>query len=336
MIYAARVETVDGQKVVSLANETTGAGASILPDVGFNLFDLRLPARGALHALVASRPGWPQEPTFPTKSGIPILFPFPNRIAGASYEFAGKTYSLEANKPPNAIHGFATEAAWSVAGLGSDAHSAWVTGRFQLSKHAPDDLPRWPADAAIEVTYTLSGSSLRLDATVSNPGDAPLPWGFGIHPYFHLPFDPEGDTARTRITLPASEFWVLDQAIPTGERRSVESDPRLDFRAGRPIAGAELDDVLTGLAFDGPTATARLTDLALGLELRIGFDRNFRDLVAFTPPTGLGRVLAVEPYTMTTDAIHLEARGLDAGLRVMPPGESAKLAIRLELAELPA
>lgn len=336
MKYGARVESVRGRKVVSLVEETSGARAMILPEVGFNLFDLQLPAGGEVRSVIATRPEWPEDVSHPTKNGIPILFPFPNRIAGAAFEFEGKTYALEPNKPPNAIHGFATEAPWNVEGMGADGHSAWVAGRFQISKNAPEALSRWPSDGAIEVRYTLSGSSLRLDATVSNPGGGPLPWGFGIHPYFHLPMAPGGDPRATRITLPAHEFWVLDQTIPTGERRSVETEPRLDFRKGKPIAGAELDDVLTGLDFEGERAVARLGDESIGVELRIGFDRSFRDLVVFTPPTGEGRVIAVEPYTMTTDAVHLEPRGVDAGLRVMPPGGSARLSISFELAEVPA
>ncbi len=333
MTYKTTIESVSGRQVISLADETSGARASLLPEVGFNLFDLRLPAGGSVWSVVACRPEWPEDVSHPTKNGIPILFPFPNRIAGASFEFEGKTYTLEPNKPPNAIHGFATEAAWDVVGMGADGHSAWAEGRFQISKNAPGALQNWPSDAVIVVKYTLSGSSLRLDATISNAGEGPLPWGFGIHPYFHLPLNPAGDPKETRILLPAREFWVLDETIPTGERRSVETEPRLDFRSGRPMAGADLDDVLTGLEFAGDRAEARLVDESIGVELRVGFDRSFRDLVVFTPPTGEGRVLAVEPYTMTTDAVHLEPRGIDAGLRVMPPGGSARLAISLDLVE---
>ncbi len=79
----------------------------------------------------------------------------------------------------------------------------------------------------------------------------------------------------------------------------------------------------------------RLIDESIGVELRIGFDRLFRDLVVFTPPTGKGRVIAVEPYTMTTDAVHLQPRGVEAGLRIMPPGGSERLAITLEVVERP-
>ena len=32
-----------------------------------------------------------------------------------------------------------------------------------------------------------------MNVTVSNPGADDLPYGFGIHPYFRLPFAPGGD-----------------------------------------------------------------------------------------------------------------------------------------------
>ena len=45
----------------------------------------------------------------------------------------------------------------------------------------------------------------------------------------------------------------------------------------------------------------------------------FRELVAFTPPHR--QAVCLEPYTCTTDAINLQQRGINAGLRVLAPGE---------------
>ncbi len=330
MSHRISTQTVGGRTVCHLHDDASGASASILPSRGFNLFDLRLPAGqgGEVWPIVVTAPGWVENPEKPSRHGIPVLFPFPNRIRDARYSFEGKAYELVANKPPNAIHGFALEADWEVIAHEADAEGASIVGRFQISKQAPEDLVRWPADAALELRYTLSGRRLRLDATASNPGNQDLPWGFGIHPYFRLPFDPAADRQKTRIVLPASEFWVLQESLPTGERRPVVD--RLDFRHGQPIAGLSLDDVLTGLNFDGDLCTCRLIDENLGAEFRIRFDRTFRELVVFTPP-GPGGVIAVEPYTQTTDAIHLQPHGLDAGLKVLPPGASARMTIHFEM-----
>ncbi len=327
MTYRVSQETVGGRTVCHLHDDATGASASVLPSFGFNLFDLRLPVAGQVRPIVVAEPGWAANPGRAGRNGTPVLFPFPNRIRDARYVFEGKQYQLVANKPPNAIHGFAIEANWEVVSHQADDSGASITGRFQISRNRPEDLARWPADAILEMRYTLAGQRLRLDVSVTNPSNTLLPWGFGIHPYFRLPFDPDGDRARTRIILPASQYWVLQDSLPTGERRPV--DDRLDFRQGKPIDGLDVDDVLTGLLFEGEQGTCRLVDDALGAEFRLGFDRTIRELVVFTPPVG-GGVIAVEPYTQTTDAIHLQTIGIEAGLRILPAGGSDSLLIFME------
>ena len=47
---------------------------------------------------------------------------------------------------------------------------------------------------------------------------------------------------------------------------------------------------------------------------------NFRDVVVFTPPGAPG-VIAVEPYTQMADAFALRDMGIDAGMRILAPGE---------------
>lgn len=328
MRYRIDTEKRGGGLVHRLFDDQAGAQASVLPAYGFNLFDLRLPAAGQVRPVLDAAPDWPDRPREPGRHGTPILFPFPNRIRDARYTFGGKPYQLPANNGANAIHGFAIQAPWEVVEHEANDDGATILGRYQLSLQSPDQLALWPADAVLQVRYTLSGRRLTLEATVNNPTAHELPYGFGIHPYFHLPLSPDGDPQQTRIILPAREVWVLEQFLPTGERRPV--DERLDFREGRAIAGQKLDDVLTGLVPgpDGQVA-CRLQDLALGAEFRLVADRHFRELVVYTPP-GPGGVIAVEPYTQTTDAINLQARGVDAGLRVLKHGEDETLRIAME------
>jgi aldose 1-epimerase len=129
------------------------------------------------------------------------------------------------------------------------------------------------------------------------------------------------------VSLPASRYWVLEDSLPTGEIRDV--DDRLDFRVGQAIKGLRLDDVLTGLTMSDGRGLARLVDLEQNAEFQLGFDRGFRELVVFTP-SGRPGVLAVEPYTQTTDAINFQSRGIDAGLRVLKPGEQNDFVITME------
>ncbi len=310
-----------------LGDESTGASAAILPSYGFNLFDLILPAAGRPRSIVATDPGWEHDPSKPARQGFPVLFPFPNRIRDGRYSFAGKDYQLELTKPPHAIHGFALDAAWDVIDHGTSARGAHLLGRYRISKQSPDQAPNWPTDAVVELMYTLSGRTMTLEATVTNPTDFELPYGLGFHPYFRLPLDGRSDLSETRVVLPASKVWDLVDTIPTGRVGPVPL--KLDFRRGRSMAGLTSDDVYTGLELDDAgRATCRLIDEALGAEFQLSFDPGYRELVVFTPP-GKPGVIAVEPYTQTTDAINLHTREIDGGLRVLEPGSSETFHLRM-------
>ena len=333
MAYHTSVEKLPGgREVVKLLDDMTGASASILPSYGFNLFDLQLPVVGKTTPIIATAPDWANTPKNPGGNGTPILFPFPNRIRGAKFSFGGKAYSLKANNGPNAIHGFAYDAPWDLIDYGQDGTGAYALGRFHLASHAPDGRDRWPTDAILQVRYSLAGRKLTMTTTVSNPSDRDLPYGFGIHPYFRLPFPPGGDPAKTRVVVPASKLWVLDQFLPTGKIKEV--DARLDFREGQPRQGLKLDDVLTGLTFRGDLCSCRLVDLVADTEFRLSFDKSFREVVMYTPPSAAD-VIAIEPYTQTTDAINLQAKGVDAGLRVLKHGGSDTMVITMETADAP-
>ncbi len=321
-----------GREVVRLLDDATGASAAVLPSYGFNLFDLQLPVVGKPTPIVNAAPDFADNPQHAGRNGTPILFPFPNRIKNGKFKFGDTTYVLPQNNGPTAIHGFAIDAPWDVIDRGVDGTGAFVVGRYHLASHSPSQRANWPTDAILQVRYSLAGRKLTMTTTVSNPTDKDLPYGFGIHPYFHLPFPPGGDPAKTRVVIPASSFWVLDQFVPTGETRVV--DARLDFRDGPPRKGLKLDDVLTNLKFRGDFCTCRLVDLEKDTEFRLSFDKAFREVVIYTPP-GADDVIAIEPYTQTTDAINLQARGVDAGLRVLKHGGSETMVITMETADAP-
>jgi aldose 1-epimerase len=322
-----RVETktIAGRAVYTLHDEKTGSSASVLPSYGFNLYDLRLPVAGEVRPVIDAAADWLENPRQAGRNGTPVLFPFPNRVRDAHYTFQGKSYTLPVNNKPNAIHGFAIDAEWDVLEHGGE-RGAWITGRYQISKQSPAMIDHWPSDAILQIKYTLSSGRLTLEADVTNPTAKDLPYGFGIHPYFRIPFTPGGDQSRTNVILPASQFWVLQDFLPTGETRPV--DARLDFRTGQPVKGLKLDDVLTGLPKD-EERVCRLVDLNLRAEFRMRFGPIFRELVVYTPP-GDGGVISLEPYTQTTDAINLQARGVDAGLRVLGHGRHDRFAITME------
>jgi aldose 1-epimerase len=269
----------------------------------------------------------------PTRSGIPVLFPFPNRIRDGRFTWDSKQYQLPLGDSTgkNAIHGFAFKHAWRVVDHGADAVNAWITGEFHGSTDAPETLPLWPSDYRLRLTYRLFENVLRIEAHVDNPGTKPLPFGLGFHPYFLLaPFG----GAQAIIAAGAAKLWELIDNLPSG--RIIDVDAKRDLRGGREYADLQLDDVRTGLM-----PFARDRDDRLGMigvvrhpsgerMLTVWTSDDFRELVLFTPPHR--EAICLEPYTCTTDAINLEQRGIDAGLRVLEPGEHWRGNIEIHLA----
>lgn len=327
MAFRVSTQTRGPRTIHHLHDDATGASASVLPSHGFNLYDLRLPAAGEVRPVLVAAGDFAENPKAGAGNGTPILFPYPNRVRNASFKFQGREFTLPATHAPNAIHGFAVDAPWHVLEHGTDTNSAFIVGRYQISQETPKMMSHWPTDAVLQVRFDLAGRRLTMTTTISNPTAVDLPYGFGIHPYFRLPLAPSGRLEQTRVILPATRFWVLDHFLPTGEVRPV--DARLDFRAGQPMTGLKLDDVLTGLEFRGGQAVCRLVDLEKKAEFRLGFDQGFRELVVYTPP-GRPDVIALEPYTQTTDAINLQGKGVDAGLRVLEHGKQDRFVITME------
>jgi aldose 1-epimerase len=316
-----RPEVTGLDPTVYVLEDGTGGRAEVWPALGFNCYRWQAPRGGATLDLLYADPALFANGR-PTRSGIPTLFPFPNRIRAGRFTWAGKDYQLPLNDPAqkNAIHGFACRRAWRVLDHGAGADSAWVTGAFRCSLDDPDSRPLWPADHEIRLTYRLGAGTLRLEAEVRNPDEVPLPFGLGYHPYFRLPFVPEGRAEDCAVCVPAAEYWVLEENLPTGERRPV--DAGRDLNQARAFGGLSLDDVLTGLQARPPRLDGLIERAAVqggpGAPLRLFCSPDFRELVVFTPPHR--QAFCVEPYTCTTDAINLQARGVEAGWRVLPPG----------------
>jgi aldose 1-epimerase len=131
------------------------------------------------------------------------------------------------------------------------------------------------------------------------------------------------------LQVPARAIWTLEENLPTGERRKLEST---EYADGRVLGGATFDDVLTDLDVGKGRLESLVMDPQAGIQVLQTCDAGFREMVAFTPPHG--RSVCMEPYTCTTDAINLQQQGVDAGLRVLPPGGEAKMGITIEVSRV--
>jgi aldose 1-epimerase len=294
--------------------EAQSERAVIVPAVGCQCLSYKC---GALEVIAgpANPDAWREHPH---RGGIPILFPWPGRIAGARFTFQGREYRLPVNEPAygNAIHGFACERAFRVTRRGPYFVSAILD-----SSDYSDLSSIWPWPFALEIDYEV-GNGLRLKARITNTGNSVMPFGFGAHPYFHAPLNPKGSRDAMLIQLDADARWPLDaHMVPTGATEPLTG--KFDLRAQRAIGADTYDDAFHMAAIskdDTSRARARLIDPSAKIAVEVRADAAFSDFVVFAPPNN--PVVAIEPYTCAPDAFNLAARGVAAGMRELAPGQT--------------
>ena len=301
--------------------EAQSERAVIVPEAGCQCLSYRA---GALDIIAgpANPDAWRAHPH---RGGIPILFPWPGRVAGASFMFDGRQYRLPVNEPASghSIHGFACERAFRVMRRGPYFVSATLDTTDYLDLNSI-----WPWPFVLEIDYEV-GNGLRLKARVTNTGDSVMPFGFGAHPYFHAPLNPNGLRDAMLIQLDADARWPLDaQLIPTGDTEPLAG--KYDLRAARRLGAETYDDAFRMAPIskdDRPRA--RLIDPSLNVALEIRADDAFGDFVVFAPPDS--PVVAIEPYTCAPDAFNLATRGVAAGMRELAPGQTFEAGFEIRL-----
>ena len=331
-----RVDTFEGtagDRTGTVYVLTDGAArAEVWPFTGFNCLRWQVPTDAGVGDVLYTAPDWETNPV-PTRSGHPVLFPFPNRIRDGRFTANGRTFELPLNDSAkaNAIHGFTPRNPWRVLDTTAGADEATITGQFRLSVDLPDSLPLWPGDCSLTLTYRLSRSALRVDAVVDNPGPDPLPFGLGYHPYFRLPTAPDAAVDDLILTTTAGTLWPVADGLPTGEEVPVPEV--LNFHAGRPVGPLVLDHLLGGIGAGAPDADGLSTVAAVSHptapgRVTIDVGPAFRKQVLFTPAHR--KAVAIEPYTCVTDAANLRDTVPDSGWLELLPGKSAKLSVRYE------
>ncbi len=248
----------------------------------------------------------------------------PAGFAAQAYSYQGKQYTLQAaDGLGNAIHGFVLNRPWRVVETGPGV----ARGEFQASEEDPAILGHWPADFRIAVTYRLAGNTLTSDIEIENPDTKPLPFGFGTHPYFRLPLG-HGDAEACRVRVPVGSNWDLENLLPTGAQSTPPGIERLS--AGMEAGEMLFDNVFGRLKFEDRRCRPTIEDPASGRTMTLTFDDQFAACVVFNPPHR--QAVCIEPYTTLPDAFALEARGVQANLRLLAPGETfrARIEIRVD------
>lgn len=245
------------------------------------------------------------------ETGCFPLVPYANRIAGGRFSFEGREVRLPVlpRFAPHALHGDGWLQPWTVEALTSTRISlglVWTGAR---------DGAGWPWRYRAVQTLQLDADGLTVDLSLTNDDATDMPGGVGLHPYFVRADD-------ARLTLAASGVWRTDATlIPEA---LVAPGEVVDFAGGAALAGLPLVDH----AYEGWGGEARLD--GGGRTLVLQADPGARRVQVYAPPGE--PFVCVEPVSHRPDAVNAPA-GEASGLRVLAPGETMSLRMRVSLAD---
>jgi aldose 1-epimerase len=286
--------------VVTLRDPSSPVAAQFAPDGG--MIGTSLTDSGV--ELLGQRRGLDAYLSAGKTMGIPILYPWANRLGDNTYTAENVTVTLKPGEngvrpDPNGlpIHGvLAAYPGWRVTAESADELTAEVD--FGAD---PQLLASFPYPHLLTVTARLAERSLTVRATVTATGDTAVPLCFGFHPYLRLP-----DVARSDWlieTPPLRHFSLDDKGLPTGDTSEQPAK-------SEPLGDKAFDD-----GYDQVKDGAVFAVSGGGRRLEVHFEQGYPAAQIFAPPAE--DVVCFEPMTAPTDALR---RG---GYRSAHPGEPA-------------
>ncbi len=327
---------------VHLREDASALQATFVPGAGMLCCSLR--HRG--HELLAQNAGVAAYAAHGKTMGIPLLYPWANRLAGFHYSVGGRAVAVphdlaRVRVDPNGlpIHGVVGGLlAWELVGgprggqsgggesaggesAGGEAGggesgggegsslSAWLS----WSDARPELFEVFPFRHDLFYDARLRDGRLEIELTVHACGADAVPVAFGFHPYLAPPGDPR---ERWLVELPVMRELALDpQQIPVGPGRELAAERfELDER--------EYDD-----GFDSVVEPARFSVAGAGRRIELTFLHGYPCAQVFAPPAG--QFICFEPMTAPTNAL----RSGD-GLRLVTPGERFTAGFAVGVSEL--
>lgn len=271
-----------------------GTDLSIEPQAGCVATSWRLGAREML-ALPAPREAFLKSAR---TGGIPLLYPYANRLRTDRFNVAGREVNLalqsdlkrDGNGLP--IHGLLLRwNQWSVERLGDSSARASIV----WAEHA-SLMRAFPFKHTMRVTWELAtmdgGASLRLTTEIVADGGMDVPAAFGWHPYFAIT-----NPADAQVHMPSLRPITLDAtgvpAMPMHPGATVAAQ-------AMPACGGE--DALFAVD-SAASVTARITQSDLDTSITFGNPYAFMQLYAPKVAPNAAGFACIEPMLCATSAL---------------------------------
>ena len=162
---------------------------------------------------------------------------YANRIGGSKFTLYEEEYHVTPNEGKNCLHSGLHGFDKTVFDMGFEGDDTLV-----LTAASPDGTDGFPGNAELEVRYSLAGTGLMIQYTLTT--DAPTVANITNHSYFNLNGHGSGDILGHTLQLHASAFTPADEhTMPTGEITPVDGTC-MDFRAPKTIGSGIHDPLL--------------------------------------------------------------------------------------------
>ena len=228
------------------------------------------------------------DPAQSVRGGFPVLFPITGGLPDNQLPLPQGTFTL-------GQHGFARTLPWRMEPLADGRGVA-----LELSDTA-ETLQAYPFQFLLRMEVRLAPGALEIATTVSNRSGEPMPFSFGLHPYFNL----------------SSLDGVRIEGLP---------EECLNHLTMAPADTAEqMDRLASGIdLLVRPTGPVRLVDGAAGTTLELQLIHPFDLVVLWTEPPR--PMVCIEPWSGPRQALLSGDRKIE-----LAPGTSTELSTRYAL-----
>jgi galactose mutarotase-like enzyme len=228
------------------------------------------------------------DPAQSVRGGFPVLFPITGGLPDNRLPLPQGTFTL-------GQHGFARQLPWQMAALADGRGVALELG------DTPETLEAYPFQFLLRMEVRLAPAALEIGTTITNRSAAPMPFSFGLHPYFNL----------------SSLDGVRLEGLPAECLNHLTMAPASTAEQMQHLASGI--DLLVR-----PSGPVRLVDEAAGATLELQLSHPFDLVVLWTEPPR--PMVCIEPWSGPRQALLSGDRRIE-----LAPGASTQLNTRYAL-----